>query len=708
MGGFAGSDGGNRLSRRRLLGVAAATVAGGVALSGCGPTSAQPNPLNIAITVTFEPWYLGTASPQRSFQLYQKVLASFEAANKGIRVKLIDFYGIGGTGQNLTSALTGSGADILYDTAYSTYVDNNILLPLDGYLARDGINPSIWSAGQVSMLKTAAGMFGLPAYMSPMVYAARLDLFDNMGIAYPDPTWDYQAFTTTCKQLTVASAKNPQYGACMQWHRGGIGAGTWLFSAFGGSQTNATRTASTLNTPADIQAGQWMYEQMLWPKIGITSGEYGGPPNSFFKGIAVMSIMGTWNILPLVETAGDQFKWDFVPPPAYPAGNKTFGNADFYGINAQSPHPEQAWQLLKWICAEPAWQQAMMTIALLSPGLNSLWPQWEHAVTSAAPLLTNKGLHYFTEAAVAGNGVPPAYYAYANSQVNGVVSPYFAQLWSQATTVADAWAGIDKGLNTVLSAGLPAQQAQVALANELSSAASAKGPVTFPAPSVNGAGSSATSGASLAQSGSGGQWILVGDGAGVGAVSDNCSFAGVAWTSDQGTFICRIDSIENVSCPRLSPNLAVGLMARGDLSSDAADMIVAVTGGAGVEVARRWTAGEMPLTMSAPAKGSQSGLISPGFVTGDASTTSGTNANLLLHPLWLRLTRVASGWQAYTSLDGTHWNAAGESLQAMMAGCWVGLFATAHNADFNGKGTIRATFSNVTFTPKQLSQIGSA
>ena len=698
---------GSRLSRRRLLGTASAVV-GGVALSGCARTGAQPSPLNTAVTVTFEPWWLGIGTPKRSFQLYQEVFTSFEAANKGIRIQLIDFYGVGGTAQNLSAALAGAGADILYDTAYSSYVDNNILLPLDGYLERDGISRSIWSAGQVAMLQTAAGMFGLPAYMSPQVYAARLDLFDTMGIAYPDPGWTYDVFTETCRKLTVSAPTQPQFGACMQWHRGGIGAGSWLFSGFGGSQTNATRTASTLSTPQDVQAGQWMYEQMLWPKIGITSGEYGGPQSAFLNGKAGLSIMGTWNILPVAEAVGDQFKWAFVPVPVYPAGAKTFGNADFYGVNVQCRHPDQAWQVLKWVCAEPTWQKAMMTIALLSPGLNSLWPEWEKTVISVAPLFSGKGLHYFTEAAVNGDGVPPAYYAYDNSQVSGAIAPYFQQLWNQTTTVADAWAGIDKGVNAILSQGLAGQQAQVALLNELSSAAQAKGPVNFPAPSVNGAGSAPTSGASVVRTGTAGQWVLIGDGAGVSASSDNCSFAGVAWTSDQGTFTCRVASIENVTCPHLSPDLAVGLMARGDLSSDAADMVVAVTGSDGVLVARRWMAGETPLTMSAPAKGSQTGLISPGFLTGDLLSTSQPGVNLLLRPVWLRLVRTASGWQAYTSLDGSTWTPAGERLQAMMAGCWVGLFATAHNADFNGKGTIRATFSHVNFTPKQLSQIGSA
>jgi hypothetical protein len=42
-----------------------------------------------------------------------------------------------------------------------------------------------------------------------------------------------------------------------------------------------------------------------------------------------------------------------------------------------------------------------------------------------------------------------------------------------------------------------------------------------------------------------------------------------------------------------------------------------------------------------------------------------------------------------------------------MGGAWVGIFATAHNSSFNGKGKVRAVFDNLNFKPTAIYQIGS-
>ena len=42
-----------------------------------------------------------------------------------------------------------------------------------------------------------------------------------------------------------------------------------------------------------------------------------------------------------------------------------------------------------------------------------------------------------------------------------------------------------------------------------------------------------------------------------------------------------------------------------------------------------------------------------------------------------------------------------------MGGAWIGLFATSHNGDFGGKGTIKATFDNVSFPVNAVCQIGN-
>jgi hypothetical protein len=84
-------------------------------------------------------------------------------------------------------------------------------------------------------------------------------------------------------------------------------------------------------------------------------------------------------------------------------------------------------------------------------------------------------------------------------------------------------------------------------------------------------------------------------------------------------------------------------------------------------------------------------------------------ANYLLKPIWLKLERHGTMWHAFTSWDGVTWTPAGSPTPVEMTSAWIGVFACAHNGDFNGKGYIRATFDNLQgFTPLYVYQIGQS
>ena len=112
----------------------------------------------------------------------------------------------------------------------------------------------------------------------------------------------------------------------------------------------------------------------------------------------------------------------------------------------------------------------------------------------------------------------------------------------------------------------------------------------------------------------------------------------------------------------------IGLMARGDLSDNAAFVMVDIDGSNGLHVDDQPVPG---ITQD-----HQRGL------GGTAIFSSSTKpvANWLLKPIRLRLARQDSVWTAYTSLDGISWQA-GKPVQGIqMAGCWVGLFVNNKNS----------------------------
>jgi len=298
------------------------------------------------------------------------------------------------------------------------------------------------------------GVFMLPAYFSPMVYAVNLTLFDPVGVDYPDPNWTHKDFADICAKLTVHSTKTNRVGAGFGFHRSSINGEGWIFRAFGGDQMNSDGTKSTLSDPNCIAAAQWMYNTLFWPNIctgrnnaGATYGQY-----NFLTGGAAMAVIWDGIVLNLAAAVRSSMKWQIYPNPIFPAGRTTQGTEDFYGINAETKHPEHAWRLLKWLSYEKTWQSALMQLGAVPPARNDLWAEWVNIVQQVAPPLRNSGLQWLQDGAVKGYALPGEYYRYEDTSVRRVVGQWIQKLWNRQADVTEAFTQADRQANAILTA----------------------------------------------------------------------------------------------------------------------------------------------------------------------------------------------------------------------------------------------------------------
>ncbi len=673
-----------RPTRRAWLSAGAAVagaVAAGGTLAGCALPRLTVTRTHLELLFAPYPW-TGMAG-----ELLAEGAERFTQTVRGVRLRTQP--GVADAGRLATSLLTGGGPDVAWGTDYARLTEAGALLALDERLTAERIDLAQWPAGKVEMLRTPDGVFGLPAYSAAMCYAVRLQDWDDRHLDRPAPTWTHQDFAAAARAMTTDTHAGHRFGACVQWYSTGLGDNAWAFRGFGGAQVGAGGASSTLATPQAVAAGTWLYG-LLWGRYACTA-DLSPQGTPLATGALSMMTCGPWTVAADAATYGAAgFQWDYYPFPRFPQGHATYANTDFFAISARTPNPEAAWALLRWVATDPAWQRWVMHVGLLPPGSAALWDEWEAVVRAAAPPLRDKALNWFADAARGGSAYPQAYYRYRDRSARSIADQYVSKLWNrQITAVQPAFAATDAAINTLLN-----QAAAEAGASAWT--AGSPGRSLPPPPDAGKPPAGTPSLMTVAPDGN----VLTGNGAGLDGAADAGAFAASVAVAATGAFTCRITALRDGDGPYVSGGAVAALMARASLEDTAAYIAVGVNAGHGAAV---WVR---------PAQGlptrSWVGLGAPG--TGGVTQYHGQpKDNVLTMPLWLKLERRDATWTGWMSADGRKWTPVGPSLNLPFAGCWIGVFASAHDgsAGFKAGQTVQVTFPECDPQPSLGVQIGS-
>ncbi len=694
------------LRRRALLGAAAAT-ASGLALAGCGSTAAKLLQAAASpIVLVWRPWYnfpngQGTAA----VSLMVQGIAPWLRANPGVRVRLTT---LGYQQDTVASMLAGAGPDVFEDWVLPIYVQNNLVLNLSPYARRDGVDPGIFAPAVMRYMLTTGryapggpGLYGLPAYTHTLAVAVNEGLLGQAGLRVPEPDWSYLEWTRLWESSTRRSTdpSRQRFGGQLYWSGYDYSMGNpapFYLKGFGGEYVdprNTTRCA--LDEQGSLECLSWAYGLQLDGVIG------GSGLQDFATGRLVTALVGTDGTLPPAASAWQSLRWNLYPMPIWPRGRMTFASSDFYGVWSGTAYPDVAWDFVRFLCVDPAWQRWMIKLALVGPNQVGLFAEWAHVVRAVAPPLRRKSLEVITREVQAGTPYVGASFRYEEEASAGVIARYSSLAQSGQLSVESAARQATRQVNALQAGGAAAQARAVARVEEIEQVALSPTPLVLPPPSATGAGAPARPSPYVRWQG--GRCTLLGDGASCGGTADNCVFVAVPATHTHARFVCRIVALANVSGPRLSPWGQAGLMARGDLGDAAASVALGLTAGNGLLLQSRSLGGEPAVAHGPRETASPSGLIGAPFLTRSLDVWA---PNYLLQPVWLRLDRDGVHWTAYSSLDGRSWQRAGEPQLVEMAAAWIGLYACASNRAFGGRYYISASFDHLSFRPVQGYQLG--
>ena len=398
--------------------------------AACGRV-ARPQLAQGSTVVTLAPWQgwrIFGGAHWASF--VQSGLRHFEQVNRGLRVKLI---GSGGSGSFLPAILAGAGPDVFQDWALAPYLEAGAVLDLAGYLRQDNVSLGLWSPGQVRAMRVGGGVFFLPCYIHVDAMAINLDALDTLGLKYPAPDWSYEDAARLFTAATRHKAGQTSPGVHLHFSGNSLGVpqadlSTYLLHGFGGSLMDASRTRCTLGDAASVAAVQWA-DQLYWSgAAGGTSKDLAHTPFQEIGSNALLAELQTW---------GTAFRWTYFPVPRYPAGRSSFEATDYHAVSAGTRNPEAAWQLIRFLSADPWWSRWAMTHVLRTPSLVSLWEEYVARVEAVAPLARGKGLKWFIEAARHW-GVANRVFRYQEVEAVTIANTALAQAFTHQQSVSTA------------------------------------------------------------------------------------------------------------------------------------------------------------------------------------------------------------------------------------------------------------------------------
>lgn len=370
------------LSRRQFMRLAGITAAGSF-LTACGLRAPQPDPASSGpVQLVYQDW-----RTEWFPALAQEMLTKFNEDNPGIRV----FYTPDPENleeKMLADMAAGTASDIITGCCefFQSWADAGYLLDLRPFVEADLPKEVIddWNPAQYTALYTRSGLqYALPKYHGALALFYNKDLFDEAGVDYPTENWTYDDYLDAMNRLTKREGDvTTQWGSMFDvtWDRIQI-----HVNGFGGHFVDPNDGVScAMGSNASMQAMEWLrariWDDGVMPTfLDVQNME---TREAFIAGKIAMVEDGSWALKDILENT--PFRVGVAPFPAGPVRRATLATTDGYAIYANTRHPEEAWEFLKFLVSKD-YGRAMARAHFLQPARLSLVPEWVEYIQAEYP-----------------------------------------------------------------------------------------------------------------------------------------------------------------------------------------------------------------------------------------------------------------------------------------------------------------------------------
>ena len=295
-------------------------------------------------------------------EVNRELVKEFETDHPQIKVNLTNVSGSRQAMQKLeTMFATKSGPDVmsLHGAYYVGFADAGVLEDLDKFIEDDpGFHLDDVHARLVELCRYQGRLYSLPRYTSIYAIFYNKDLFDAEGLPCPGAgSWTWEDYLEAVKTLTKdrdGDGKPDQWGCIIDFWGARLYPWMWSNDA---DLMDKDREKCTIDSPEAIEALQFLADLRLKHKVSppTSATERNEALDSFARGNVGMYMSGPWDIQTLDRA--ENLKWDLAPVPENKKRATMLGTEN-YAIYSGTRHPEQAWELFKFLLSPKA--QAIM------------------------------------------------------------------------------------------------------------------------------------------------------------------------------------------------------------------------------------------------------------------------------------------------------------------------------------------------------------
>ncbi len=289
---------------------------------------------------------------------YRAALDKFEEMHPNIKVELTamepkDYW----TKMRLL-ARTGKLPDVFNMSSgfIEEWASKGLLLALDRFIESDptfDIDAYYKRLFEIVRYPRGKGpIYAIPFAWVTTVLFFNKDAFDEVGLEYPNDSWDWCDFLRAAIKLTRDLDGDGEIDQWGFWFYGRYAhIEPWIYQNGGRLLTPDRRRFDP--TPEALNALKFLTDLVLWYKVAPPKKAMEGvrQQDVFPRGLAAMWVDGSWNIENTRRIVGDSFRWGIAKVPRGPNWEQDviFAWPDNIAISVSTKHLEEAWELVKFL-----------------------------------------------------------------------------------------------------------------------------------------------------------------------------------------------------------------------------------------------------------------------------------------------------------------------------------------------------------------------